>query len=83
MVLAEAVRDLKLYFEDRYVILKNILYVPQMRRNLIYILCILEQIHKISFKINEAFIFYKGNQICSVILVNNLYKLDQSEQILS
>ena len=46
-----------------------------MRRNLISISCIVEQMYKISFKINEAFIFYKGIQVCSVIHKNNLYKL--------
>ena len=34
MVSARAVGDLKLFFRDRYVILKNVLYVPQMRRTL-------------------------------------------------
>ena len=75
MVSAEAVGDLKLYFGNRYIILKNVLYVPQMKRNLISISCILEQMYKISFEINEAFIFYKGIQICSDIHENNLYKL--------
>ncbi|TYK03735.1 gag/pol protein [Cucumis melo var. makuwa] len=35
MVSAKAVGDLKLFFNDRYIILKNVLYAPQMKRNLI------------------------------------------------
>ena len=75
MVSASAVGDLKLFFRDRYVILKNVLYVPQMKRNLISISCILEQMYRISFEINEAFVFYKGILVCSAILEDNLYKL--------
>ena len=74
VVSAEAVGDLKLFFEDRYLLLKNILYVPQMKRNLISISCILEHMYE-SSEINEAFIFSKYIQICSSILENNLYKL--------
>ena len=75
MVLAEAMGDLKLYFGNRYIILKNVWYVPQTKRNLISISCILERMYIISFEINEAFIFYKGIQVCSAIHENNLYKL--------
>ena len=46
-----------------------------MKRNLISISCILEQMYRISFEINEAFIFYKGIQVFYVIHENNLYKL--------
>ncbi|KAA0046206.1 gag/pol protein [Cucumis melo var. makuwa] len=34
---AKAVGALKLFFNDRYIILKNVLYAPQMKRNLISI----------------------------------------------
>ncbi|KAL0546565.1 hypothetical protein IC582_016476 [Cucumis melo] len=75
MVSAKAVGDLKLFFNDRYIVLKNVLYAPQMKRNLISISCMLEHMYRISFEINEAFIFRKGIHICSAILENNLYKL--------
>ncbi|KAA0026279.1 gag/pol protein [Cucumis melo var. makuwa] len=32
MVSAKAVGDLKLFFNDRYIILKNVLYAPQIKR---------------------------------------------------
>ena len=38
MVSTDVVGDLKLYFEDKYIIVKNVLYVAQMRRNLIFLL---------------------------------------------
>ncbi|TYK08480.1 gag/pol protein [Cucumis melo var. makuwa] len=60
MVSAKAVGDLKLFFNDRYIIFKNVLYAPQMKRNLISISCMLEQMYRISFEINEAFIFRKA-----------------------
>ncbi|KAL0533177.1 hypothetical protein IC582_030392 [Cucumis melo] len=75
MVSAKAVGDLKLFFNGRYIILKNVLYAPLMKRNLLYISCLLEHMYKISFNINEAFILRKCIHICSAILENNLYKL--------
>ena len=75
---AEAVGDLKLFFGDKYLLLKNILYVLQMKRNLISISCILEHMYEVLFEIHEAFIFSKSIQICSAILENNLYKLRPS-----
>ena len=72
VVSVEPVRDLKMFLEDRYLLLKNILYVPQIKRNLTSIPCILEHMYEISFEINETFIFSKGIQICSTILENNL-----------
>ena len=83
MVSAEAVGDLKLYFGNRYIILKNVLYVPQMKRNLISISCILEHMYKISFEINEAFNFYKGIKVCSATFENSLYKLRPTRANLS
>jgi len=52
MVSAKAVGDLKLFFNDRYIMLKNVLYAPQMKRNLISISCMLEHMYRISFEIN-------------------------------
>ncbi|KAL0559430.1 hypothetical protein IC582_004040 [Cucumis melo] len=75
MVSAKAVGDLKLFFNDRYIMLKNVLYAPQMKRSLISISCMLEHMYRISFEINEAFIFRKSIHVCSAILENNLYKL--------
>ena len=42
---------------------------------LISISCILEQMYRVYFEINEAFVFYKGILVCFVILEDNLYKL--------
>ena len=75
VVLAKAVGDLKLFFKDKYLLLTNVLYIPQMKRNLISISCILEHMYKIPFDINEALIFDIGIQICFAILENNLYTL--------
>ena len=64
-----------MFFDNKYIILKDVLYVPQMNRNFIYISCILEQKYIIFFKVNKVFIFNQGIKICSIILENNLYKL--------
>ena len=50
-----------------------------MKRNLISISCILEQMYRISFEINEAFVFYKGILVCSAILEDNLYKVKTNQ----
>ena len=50
-----------------------------MKRNLISISCLLEQLYKVSFEINEVFIRKRGIHICSAKLENNLYMLKPSE----
>nr|AMY96445.1 gag/pol protein [Momordica dioica] len=73
---AEAVGDLTLFFQDRYVMnLNNCYLVPLMKRNLISIACILEHIYTISFEVNEVFILCKGIQICHAPIVRGFYKL--------
>ena len=79
VVSARSVGNLKLFFGDRFIILDNVLFVPRMKRNLIFISCLLEQWYKISFEINEVFIFKRGIHICSEKLENNLYMLKPSK----
>ena len=50
-----------------------------MKRNLISISCLLEQLYKVSFEINEVFIYKRGILTCSAKLENNLYMLKSSE----
>ena len=56
VVSARSVGNLKLCFGDRFIILDNLLFVPQMKRNLISISCLLEQLYKVYFEIREVFI---------------------------
>ena len=79
VVSARSVGNLKLFFGDRFIILDNVLFVHGMKRNLISISCLLEQLYKISFQINEVFIFKRGIQIFSAKLENNLYMLKPSK----
>ena len=57
VVSTRSVGNLKLFFRDRFIILDNVLFVPGMKRNLISISCLLKQLYKVSFEINEVFIF--------------------------
>ena len=79
VVSARSVGNLKLFFGDRFIILDNVLFVPGMKRNLISISCLLEQLYKVSFEINEVFICKRDIHICSAKLENNLYMLKPSE----
>ena len=79
VVSARSIENLKLFFEDRVIILDNVLFVPGMKRNLISISCLLEQLYKVSFEINEVFICKRDIHICSAKLENNLYMLKPSE----
>ena len=79
VVSARSVGNLKLFFGDRFIILDNVLFVPGIKRNIISISCLLQQLYKVSFEINEVFIFQRGIHICSAKLENNLYMLKPSE----
>ena len=60
VVSARSFGNLRLFFEDRFIILDNVLFVPGLKRNLISISCLLEQLYKVSFEINEVFISKRG-----------------------
>ena len=79
VVSARSVGNLKFFFGDSFIILDNVLFVLEMKKNLILISCLLEQLYKVSFEINEVFIFKKGIHICSAKLENNLYMLKSRE----
>ena len=72
-----------MFFGDRFIILDNVLFVLGMKRNLISISCLLEQLYKISFEINEVFIFKRGIHICSAKLENNMLKPSETKAILN
>ena len=79
VVSVRSVGNLKLFFGDRFIILDNVLFVPRIKRNLISISCLLEQLYRVYFEINELFICKRGIHICSAKLENNLYMLKLSE----
>ena len=50
------------------------------KKKLISISCILEQMYRLYFEINEAFIFYKDTLVCFAMLEDNLYKLKPTKE---
>lgn len=68
VVSAEAVGEMQLCFRDRYNLLKDVLYVPRMKRNLISISRLMEQNYNVSFEINKVFIFKRNFHVCSAKL---------------
>ena len=78
IVSVRPVGNFKLFFGDRFIILDNVLFVPGIKRNLISISCLLEQLYKVCFEINEVFICKIGIHICSAKLENNLCMLKPS-----
>ena len=69
-----AVGDVYLQFsQDRILVIKDCLYVPSIRRNLIYVSRLVENKYFIHFN-DKSVIIRKNRQfICSGTLVNDLY----------
>ena len=72
-VLAEAVGDVYLYFDEhRYILLKDCFYVPSFKRNLISVSCLINDGFSVVF--NKSISIRKNNSlICNGWMENNLY----------
>ena len=73
MVLAEAVGEVHLFFDDfRSIVLKDCFYVPSFKRNLISVACLINDGYTVSF--NKSVAIQKNKSfIVRGTLVNNLY----------
>ena len=60
----------------KVLVLKDYLYVPQIRRNLISIFCLACNGYSASFNENSVSILNEKDKICSEMLIDNLYLLE-------
>ena len=76
VVLARAVVEVRLQFSNSYfIVLNNVYYIPNFRRNLISVSRLLEHNYSISFSNKDIIISRNGLNICSGILENNICML--------
>ncbi|KAL0561491.1 hypothetical protein IC582_001919 [Cucumis melo] len=75
VVSAIAVGGLQLCLQKSFLLLENVYVVPDLKRNLISVKCLLEQSYSLTFNVNKVFIYKNGVEICSAKLENNLYVL--------
>ena len=74
-VSAKAVGEVRLVFNNKFLILNNVYYVPNILRNIILISQLCEQLLTISFNNNAIVIYRNDMEICSTCLKNGLYVL--------
>ena len=65
-----------LFLGGKLLVLNNCLYVPNVRRNLISISCLLCNGYSTIFNKNMVSIKYNADDICNGMLVDNLYILE-------
>ena len=65
LVLTEAVEDVHLYFDEfRFILLKDYFHVPNFKRNLISVACLIKDPYSVSF-IKTVVIHKNESFICS------------------
>ncbi|KAA0067938.1 gag/pol protein [Cucumis melo var. makuwa] len=74
VISARAVGDVKLFFGIKFMFLENLYIVPKIKRNLVFVSCLIEHMYSINFSMNEAFISKNGAK-----LEDNLYVLRPNE----
>ena len=73
-VAAVAVGEVTLHFEGgKYLVLKDCLYVPSVRRNLISVSGLTCNGYSFLFNENSIFVKYVNDDICYGMLVDNLF----------
>ena len=87
-VVAEAVRDVYLYFDKfRFILLKDYFYVPNFRRNLISIACLIKDSYSVSFskrvdiRKNKSFIYSRWMDGNLYLIKPKMYSLLDTELI--
>lgn len=78
---AKAVRTARLSFEEKFLILNNVYFIPNFSRNLISISKLHEQCYGISFNGNVITVSRNGLEICHGCLVDRLYVLSPYENV--
>ena len=72
---AKVVGEVRLVFNNKFMILNNVYYVSNILRNIISISQLCEQLFTISFNNNRIVIYRNSMKICSACLKNWLYIL--------
>ena len=80
IVSALAVGVIRLYFQNKFIVLNNVYFVPGLRRNLIFVSKLIEQLFGISFNNNQIIISKNGLYICLAQEKNRLYVLRPNER---
>ena len=76
-VVAKAVGEVSLHFGGHKVlVLKDYLYVPNIRRNLISVSCLACNRYSVLFNKNLVSILNGEDKICSRMLIDNLYLIE-------
>ena len=75
VVSATAVGVARLYFDNKYLVLNNVYFIPGFRRNLISISMLHEQFFSVSFYNNMIVISRNGFEICYAKPENGPYLL--------
>ena len=69
--------EVSLYFGGHKVlVLKDCLYIPNIKRNLIYVSCLACNEYSASFNKNSVSILNGKDKICSRMLIDNLYLIE-------
>ena len=74
-VLAEAVGEVRLVFRNKYLLLDNVYFIPNISKNLISVSELYKQSFAICCNNNEIMILRNGVQISCAKLENGLYVL--------
>ena len=71
----------RIKFQQRFLILENVLFIPNFSRNLISVSCLQTQSYILNFSSTNCSISRNGFQICVAIMEQGLYVLRPSTQI--
>ena len=73
LVLAEAIGNVRIYFHNyRFLLLKDVFFVPNFKQNLISVACLLKDSYSASF--GQIAVIRKNNIfVCSGEMISNLY----------
>ena len=83
VISAKAMGVTHLNLRNKFIVLNNVFFFPGLRRNLISVSMLHEQLFIISFINNEIVISRNGLDICHAKLENGLYILRPTEQSLN
>jgi len=72
-VSATAVGSIKLIFENSFIVLNNVYYVPVFGKNLISVARLIEQGYSLDFNNDVIQILKNGFMITSTVMINNLF----------
>ena len=83
LVSAKSCGTVRLNFKNNFLVLNNVLFIPEITRNAISLSLLHEQNFGISFNNNMIFISRNGNNICHAKQKNGLYMFNPIEKSLN